>query len=483
VLLVAQSRSAQEWETVLDVGSRRELFVDHYLIDKMNGVSLRLHSPRRAEVALRFDGPLENDVFYPTVIKDDNVYRMYYLGRPGKNNPLFCYAESKDGITWTKPNLGLFEFEGSKSNNIVLLPKEFDRDSPPFHNFVPFLDTRPGVSAEERFKGLAGEGEPWGGPGLCAYVSGDGIHWKLKKKSVITKGRFDSQNVAFWSESENRYVCYFRILRYWGPVLESGKRAHYARWVARTTSEDFLNWTEPVEMESGDEAPFEHFYINGTQPYFRAPHIYVALTGRAPGCRALTEAERKIVTQQFSWATKFNTECIFMTTRGGNRYDRTFKEGFIRSGTDFHEWSYGSNFAAYGIVQTGPTEMSVYVMKNASQPSAYLHRHTLRLDGFVSVHAPYEEGEMITKPFRFEGKELEINFATSAVGHVRIEIRDQSGKPVPDFTLKDCRELVGNRIEWVVDWKRGSDVSELAGKAVRLRIVMKDADLYSVRFR
>ena len=466
-----------------DIGSRRELFVDNFLIDKMEGVRLQLNRTRPAETALKFDKPWENNVGYFTVIKDRGVYRMYYVTRAdpgGRKNPVICYAESKDAITWTKPDLGLFEVSGTRKNNVVILPEAIGPDSRAFGNFVPFLDSRPGAPAEERFKGLGGTGVDWGGPGLCAYVSADGIHWKLKKKSVFTKGRFDSQNIAFWSPSEKRYVCYFRTLRYYGAPRKSGKR-RYARWISRTTSKDFLNWTDPVEMETGDKAPFEHFYINGTHPYFRAPHIYVALAGRAPGCRALTKAERKKVQELYPAATKFNTETVLMTTRGGNRYTRLFKEGFVRPGPDFRDWSYGSQFAAVGIIQTSPSEMSIYVMKHSIQRSAYLQRRTLRLDGFVSVNAPYSGGEMITKPFRFRGKELTLNFATSAVGYVQVEIQDAAGAAVRGFGLS--RGIVGDRIEWVVTWKGKSDVSKLAGKPVRLRFKMKDADLYSIRFR
>ena len=84
---------------------------------------------------------------------------------------------------------------------------------------------------------------------------------------------------------------------------------------------------------------------------------------------------------------------------------------------------------------------------------------------------------MIAKPLRFTGNRLEINFSTSAPGFMRVEIQDANGKPFPGFSLSECREIVGDKIGRVVSWTYGSDVSELAGKPVRLNLAMKDADL------
>ena len=43
--------------------------------------------------------------------------------------------------------------------------------------------------------------------------------------------------------------------------------------------------------------------------------------------------------------------------------------------------------------------------------------------------------------------------------------------------------MIGDAIERVVRWRSGSEVRALKGKPVRLRFVMKDADLFSYRFR
>ena len=88
---------------------------------------------------------------------------------------------------------------------------------------------------------------------------------------------------------------------------------------------------------------------------------------------------------------------------------------------------------------------------------------------------------MLTRPLTFKGSQLRLNFATSAPGGIRVEVQDETGKPHSGFALEDCQELIGNDIERAVTWK-GGDLAKLAGKPVRLRFVMKDAELYALQF-
>ena len=174
---------------------------------------------------------------------------------------------------------------------------------------------------------------------------------------------------------------------------------------------------------------------------------------------------------------------MLLTSRPGTTlYDFTFMESFIRPGIGESNWQSRDNYPALGVVQTGPAEMSLFVNRDTGQCTAYLERMTLRLDGFSSLNAPYVGGEMTTKAFAFAGNKLAINYATSAAGRIRIEVLDEAGVPIPGYGAADCREMIGDEIERTVAWDRGSAVGELAGKAVRLRFVMKDADVYSFRF-
>ncbi len=451
----------------IDISSRLELFVDRYLVDSLDGARLVLHPPTNAETVLAFDRPWERHYSgYVTVIQDGPRYRLYYRGLPaaradGSDAEVTCVAESGDGIHFIKPNVGLYDFGGSRSNNIVLAGM-----APFSHNFAPFLDTRPGVPADERYKALAGTQQT----GLVAFASEDGLSWRrLRDEPVITDGAFDSQNVAFWSEHEQQYVSYFRIF------------VNDIRSIARATSSDFLAWSPRADMQYGD-TPREHLYTNQTRPYFRAPHLYVATAARfVPGRRVVTDEEMARLGGIGQYAGDCS-DAVLLTTRGGNAYDRTYMDAFIRPGLGLNNWTSRTNYPAHGIVQTGPTEMSIYVQRNYGQDDHHLQRVVMRLDGLASVNASYGGGTMITKLLTFSGKRLVLNFGTSAAGGIRVELQDDSGTPLPGYTANDCDEMVGDRVEYTVTWKGDSDVGELASKPVRLKFMLKDADVFSMQF-
>ena len=451
----------------IDIGSRRELFVDHHLIESLTDLRLVLHHPQPREIVFDFERPWEGLYSgYETVLKDGPTYRLYYRGMPeAKHNfdtEVTCVAESTDGIHWTRPKLGIYKVHGTNDNNVVLARNRG------CHNLAPFVDSNPNCPANERYKALGGTGRP----GLLAFVSPDGLHWKqIQATPVITKGKFDSQNNAFWSDREEQYVCYFRVFR------------DERRWIARTTSKDFVHWTQPIDLELGGK-PREHLYTNQFAPYFRAPHIYLGLPTRfMAGRRVLTDAEAKEIGTPTEWNYVNDcTDILFASARGGDDFERTFLEAFVRPGADLQNWTSRANFAARGIVPTGPRELSLYVKHHSGYPSNHLRRYVIRPDGFVSVQAPHSGGELITKPFTFSGSRLSLNFASSAAGGLFVEMQTHDGKPIEGFTLADCREMIGDRIDHTVRWKTGSNVQPLAGQPVRLRFVMNDADLYSLRF-
>lgn len=426
---------------VLDIGSRRELFVDRFLIERLDNATLKLQQPQLAAPMLEPADSLE----YGTVIRDGDLFRLYT--RDARNSrfdgdvtEVTRYCESRDGIVWTKPKLGLVEVGGNKNNNIIL------HEPWVCHNFSPFLDVRPGVNTQQRFKALAGVHK---GGGLIAFTSEDGIRWaRMQDAPVITLKdfAFDSQNVSFWSESEQLYVCYFRT---WNTPHGN------LRTISRTTSQDFVRWSEPVALHPNFAG--EHLYTSQTHPYFRAPHIYIAMPTR------------------FHPGRGESTDILFMTARSEAPYDRTFREAFIRPGLDPARWGNRSNYAALNVVPTSPTEMSIYTTP--------FRRFVLRTDGFASVHVGADPGELLTRPIRFVGHELVINYATSAGGSIRVELQNESGDPIPGFTLSDSENFVGDTIEQAIHWSKGSDVSSLAGRPVRLRFTMREADLFAIQFR
>jgi len=440
-------------------GRQWELFVDRYLIDSVKGgIELRLHSPQAKEVVLVHDEPWEgNTCGYHTIFQDGDLYRMYYRGWGHENtngkqlHPAFvCYAESRDGIDWKKPDLGLVEFKGSKENNIIL--SEFGT-----HNFTPFKDTNPDCPAASLYKGVArGEGED--NRRLFAFQSPDAIHWKLMQtEPIITEGAFDSQNLAFWDSLRKEYQCYFRDFRF----------GH--RDIKTATSKDFVHWTKPIWLDYGD-APREHLYTNQIQPYYRSPHILVGFPTRfIPQRESLTEG-------------------LFMSSRDGQNFHR-WQEALLRPGLNKDKWHNRSNYIWLGIAETesdlpgGGKELSIYGNESYYEgQGARTRRYTFRIDGFVSLHATLSGGEAITKPLIFEGDTLAVNLSTSAAGSLQVEICHPDGKPIDGYALSDCPEIYGDEIERVVRWN-SSDVCELAGKPVRLRFVLRDADLFAFGFR
>jgi hypothetical protein len=134
-------------------------------------------------------------------------------------------------------------------------------------------------------------------------------------------------------------------------------------------------------------------------------------------------------------------------------------------------------------IEDGPAELSLYLTERTLQETgAVIRRYSLRMDGFVSLHAPLVGGELVTKPITFTGNQLTLNVSTSAAGSVRIEIQNREGQVIPGFALGDCHEVYGDDLERSVSWKNDPDLGALAGQAVRLRFEVKDADVYSFRF-
>ncbi|MSU64554.1 MAG: hypothetical protein EXS38_00265 [Opitutus sp.] len=471
---------------VLD--TRRELLVDHHLIDRTHGeAALHLNAPTPRELALVFDQPWEGNccAAYNTVIFDGGVYRMYYLtysqvlAGEAPSHPIFtCYAESRDGIQWAKPELGQFEFNGSKKNNIIMWDGYEKERSEPI--IVPFKDPNPACRPDEKYKALVNIRRS-----LRALKSADGLHWsQMSDQPVITQGAFDSLNLAFWDPVRREYRAYVRGFR------------DGVRDISTATSKDFLNWTEPVWLEYPG-APRQQLYTNGILPYYRAPHIFLGFPvryterGWSDSMRALPELEhrqqRSAVSDREGMAV---TDGLFMSSRDGQHFNR-WSEAFLRPGlrgTD--NWAYGDNYQSWGLVETksaipdAPDEISLYATEGYWLGKANkLRRFTLRPDGFVSMRAAFAGGGFTTKPLTFRGDRLELNFSTSGAGTIRVEIQDAGGRPIEGHALADCGEVFGDQLDRTVTWRHGSDVGKLAGQVVRLHFAMSDADLYSFQFQ
>jgi len=166
-----------------------------------------------------------------------------------------------------------------------------------------------------------------------------------------------------------------------------------------------------------------------------------------------------------------------------------------RDGRVFHRWTEAvipvtapedrdgnrSNYMTWGLVKLPGTdkEYSVYATEAYYTGSdSRVRRFTYRTDGFVSLHASSDGGQLLTKPIVFEGDQLAINFRTSPKGKVRVEVQDGKGEPIEHFALADCEPIQGDAIEHIVTWGDGPDLRKLAGQPIRLRFVLADADVY-----
>ena len=213
-------------------------------------------------------------------------------------------------------------------------------------------------------------------------------------------------------------------------------------------------------------------------PYFRSPHITLAFPKRYI-------PERKKIKKHLQSGV---SDGVFMSSRDGEHFTR-FEEAFIRPGLNPNKWGNRCNYTWYGLIETesdvegAPREISLFTDEKyyTGQPVG-TRRHSIRVDGFVSMRAGMSGGEVTTKPLPFSGSTLEVNVSTSAAGALRVAILDEDEREREGYGLEDSDEFFGDAIDQVLSWKESSDLSSLAGRRVRLRFALRDADLYSFRF-
>lgn len=521
--LVAQLEAADTGSPI-NIGSRRELFVDDALVERMGGkAEFRLQHPTPREVVMVHDAAWEgNNSNYHSVFQDGELYRMFYVTGhlAAKGDSLdqrvesFCYAESEDGMHWRKPELGLVEFQGSKANNIIFSRAMAEALDARIGAPAVFKDSNPRVAPDARYKMFLSSRHPLG---MLPMKSSDGIHWlPLSNSPVITDGAFDAMNLAFWDSERGEYRAFWRYFTA-GVTQETKWEPAGVRAIRTAASKDLIHWENQSNLRYPG-SPEEQLYENGIHPYYRAPHLLIGLpvryvdranpvyttpaigNGRAgpdrirqwpASLRMLPDFDQR--TERAALIERLGsslTEGLFMSSRDGVTF-RRWNEAFLRPGVERPgTWNYGQQFVCWQIVETqsafegAPRELSLYATEgNWRDQGTSLRRYTLRLDGFVSIHAPMSGGELVTKPIRFRGNSLSLNFATSAAGDIRIEIQDAEGKPLSGFALADCDELFGDTVDRIATWKGSSNLSTIAGQTIRLRFVLRDADLFSFQFR
>ena len=460
--------------TPISLGSRRELFVDDYLIESFEGTAeLRLHPPQRREVVFQVEGPIENACsgVYSVLVENEGRYFLYYRGKyPLNDNAGDASAQqtanvafSVDGVHFERPRLGIYDVGDGGQNNIVWQGIQA-------HNLVPFRDPNPAAEDDQRFKAVGGTGTN----NLYALFSPDGLHWRLAdEKPLPVTGAFDSANVAFWDPVRRKYRLFSRLF-----IPGRG------RSIQSCESDDFLHWTKPVPHEYDPDAPVEEFYTNATTPCPGAEHILLSFPMRYVAQRITPVADLDAMAYPGTGAPGMAgmTDAVMMSSRDGIHWRRPFPEAWLRAGLDERNWTHRNTCPAIGILPLSDTEWSMYVSEHYGWPDNRLRRLSLRPWGFASVGARHCGGEMITRPFTFAGEELRLNVSTSAVGSIALEIQDAAGQPMEGFTMDDFPPLYGDFLDRTAVWSTGADLAALAGRPVRLRVRLRDADLFALRF-
>ena len=319
---------------MIEIGGRRELMVDDYLIERLDGAGLRLHAPAPRETVLVTDRPWEGCMSnFATVLRDGDCARLYYRGwqldvagqRYVTRPVTICLAESADGIRWERPALDLFDYQGIRENNIVWMG--VGDDDYGTHGFAPFIDANPACPSARRYKAV---GAAWAHTenGLYVMTSSDGVRWALASEDTLFKGHaLDSHNVVFWDEYRGEYRAYFRAKTY---IDGRGVRD-----IATASSPDMAQWSA-AEMLRYPGAPTEELYTNNVRPYYRAPHLYLGFPARyverewSPAIEALPELEHRRLRAEMS--TRYGaalTDTVFMSSRDGVTF-RRWGEAFVR---------------------------------------------------------------------------------------------------------------------------------------------------------
>jgi len=506
----------KEDDLVIELNGERELFFDDYLLNpEETTAQKRLHRPIRKGRIFNLDMPWEGNVCgYFSVFFAEGKYRMYYrASQSGRRESYICYAESVNGESWVRPNLGIVEINGSSDNNVIMDPQMLrDLGFKGFDNLHVFYDENPKCPAGERYKMLS---MYCGNGALISLVSSDGIHFQ--KGEILTQdGEFDSQNIAFFSKFYQKYFCYFRGEHTPAPEVRPMDKSYSDKQMKELTDPEKMLLREPGGgdvafmrdirvMESDDYKCWSSQklisytgedlqpYTSGILPYPRAENLFVGLSMRYVERKAWTpsydelcgrEERLKRISGGSLRAGLAITDGILLMSRDGKSFTK-FDEAFLCPPPENPDsYVYGDGFFVPALTEVcsdikgAENEYMLYVVESYRSAQNYcsIVKYTLRFDGFVSLYAGGEAKTAVTKEFTYCGDELYCNIESSARGSVRFTI-------ICDGEEYESYETFGNSSDKRVHFLSESAVKKCKGKPVKLRIDIFDADLYSIAFR
>lgn len=490
---------------VVDLAQHKHLFIDDALLAHRDNVSFSAHPVRIEETVL------PHATGWTTVIEgSDGVIRLY-----GESKDGVAVWTSRDGVNFIAPDLG-----HGRGNEI--LPAPARRGS-------VFID--PNAPPGERWKMLVGLHERGG---IFIYTSPDG--WNFKRNEVAAVPFFaGSASTIYYDDQRQLYVAHHRtdygrtpadktyrfalrsevkdIMGPWplNPITEQ-RKAEFRR-IMRLADTNLDPWW----LDNGPLAPggfsIEYPIALGPDPvldpeatdlyntraikYPWAPDTYVAFplwffhyNGDGPPTRV------KLSDPALKRGTGL-VECQLAVSRDGVTWKRYPRPAYLPVGT-VKGFPMRRPYIAFGLVRRG-AEIWQYSFTRSSYhsggdkspkpyPPAVVHRLSQRLDGFVSLDAPYEkEGMFTTHPLRFSGNELVVNIDAGATGYAQFGFEDEQGRPVPGLSVDDCVWVNGNEVAYRVMWlTQGGGIrtrlDELANRPVRLVARLRGASLYAIQF-
>jgi len=485
---------------VIDLGSRKHLFLDDALLSDVSGVSFTPNPPRRIEkVADGIRGHL-------TMVEDETgLIRLYYRG-PGDS---LAVMTSRDGVHWEKPDAGHGEFGGARN---IVLPKAVGLG-------VVFLD--PNAPPESRYKYVSGIRRQ----GIFVFSSRDGF-WFEQNETAALPFSAGSQSSLYYDDQRQLYVAHHRsdygatpggatqrrfvisetaeLLKPWPFEHVTPERTREAEKTMRIQAFNLDPWyldngplspggfgiDLPTIMAADDliDPAGTDIYVTKAIKYPWAPDAYLAFPAvyfhyekDGPPTRRILGAEGR---QRGSGVV----ETQISVSRDGLAWKRYPRPAYVPAGGGERML-----FVTFGLMRRGD-EIWQFVGGHGGSGTGYhspfggdkpapLYRYVQRLDGFIAAESAYTGGTLTTKPLRFEGNRLKLNIDTGAVGFAQVGLLDQAGKPIPGYSVDDCIYINGDFLDTAVEWmKTGKDVSALAGTTVRVVIRMRGAKLYSMQF-
>jgi hypothetical protein len=473
-------------EPAIPVGLQKQLLTDDYVISHRHNIHRDLNPMAKAndgKPVLVRDKPWEQANLFQvqSVRREGDKFVMHY----GYVGPVdyCCRAESADGIHWTKPNLGLREFA---VNNVNQVNNLLD-----YQGVVAFLDpheTDPAHKYKSLFRPLESGKLPHA---ACLAHSADGLHWEAYNGGKPVTGRAaDTLSQLVWDERAKLYRLFTRT-DFGGAGGETEVRG--AREMTNPdVKADPTNWTTVRNWIFDREGPGEVkrrqiHTVNFWQHEGIDFGLMVVMEWPAFNIPQVDASQDRRRHERDVW------NIYLATRRGGHASDwdlswiYTEKPLIARGGEGAFDKDILHN--APSIVTHDDQHWLYYTgwpnghMRHPYLPAIGLA--TLPLDRFVYLE-PWKEmeaGWIITKPFKVEGNQLELN-ADASEGSIAVEILNEDGDPLPGFTRSDCEQLAKvDGIRLHPHWKGKENMNSIIGQTVRLKIYLDRATLFAFQIK